>query len=467
MAIDFTVPSGLGSVTVLDNVTSSNSVWNTTVDAWPLTQSGTSAKLVLGQSNLYGWSRHNLFVNSTSAPATQNVTSLITGATYTYGITGTGSLAGSIGASGTATSGSPVTFVASGTSGTFTVTGSVTSMWINRGPSQSLPYFATGAAAWYGVPIEYSSGFYGLVEPQATNLALYASDFTQAGAWTLSNVTAALTSTGPDGAASSASRVTATAGNGTALQAITSGNAARITSVFLKRITGTGNIDVTQDNGGTWATQTPTTAWQRFSIASVTSTNPTVGIRIVTSGDAVDVAWFDHELGSVATSPIPTFAATVTRAADRWNAPITAFPYSASAGTVLFTYTPYDLTGTYHYWNVDDLTAAERILTFSVGTPSLGFIVIDGNVIQANLVGGNMVANTTFKAGSAWAVNNVAFVKDGGAPATDATATLPTVTTLFLGTGEDPAINSLGRYKTFIYLPRRMTNAELQARTAA
>jgi hypothetical protein len=171
-----------------------------------------------------------------------------------------------------------------------------------------------------------------LNELQATNLCLRSDDFTNA-SWVKTTMTAAKTATGPDGVANSASTLTASAGNATALQAITSGSAARITSVFLKRRTGTGNVQVTQNNGSTWATQTLTSSWARYALVSVTSANPTVGIRIVTSGDAVDVAVFQHEVGDVATSPIPTVAATVTRAGDQINFTPASINFSSTAGS--------------------------------------------------------------------------------------------------------------------------------------
>jgi hypothetical protein len=139
-----------------------------------------------------------------------------------------------------------------------------------------------------GAPVFTPNGYQAL--GAISNLALYASDLTQAGSWTASNCTTAYTSTGPDGVASHATRLTATAGNATILQAITSANAARITFCYIKRITGTGNIDITQDNGSTWTTVTTTAGWTKVAIASATAANPTVGIRIVTDTDAVDVA---------------------------------------------------------------------------------------------------------------------------------------------------------------------------------
>lgn len=163
-----------------------------------------------------------------------------------------------------------------------------------------------------------------LMERAATNLVLHNRDLTNA-AWTKSNTTAAKTATGVDGVANSCSTLTASAGNGTCLQAIVTGAATRNTSVYLKRRTGTGNIDVTRDNGTTWSTVTFTgtgpggfTRVTALDISALTSgaANPTVGIRIVTSGDAVDVDYFQDEALSSASSAIATAAASATRAVD-------------------------------------------------------------------------------------------------------------------------------------------------------
>jgi hypothetical protein len=154
-----------------------------------------------------------------------------------------------------------------------------------------------------------------LVEPGATNLALWSRDLTQA-SWVSTNMTAALTATGADGVANSATTLTATAGNATELQAITSASASRVFSAVVRRRTGTGTVQITQDNGSTWTTITLTTSFQRFTTPNQTLTNPTVGFRIVTSGDAIDVDFCQAETGSVATSPIVTTAGTASRVAD-------------------------------------------------------------------------------------------------------------------------------------------------------
>src|SRR6185437_2988284 len=87
----------------------------------------------------------------------------------------------------------------------------------------------------------------------STNQALRARDMTNA-TWVKANVTAAMTATGVDNAANSASLLTATAGNGTALQTLTIGSQAETYSVYLERVTGSGNIQITENNGTTWTT---------------------------------------------------------------------------------------------------------------------------------------------------------------------------------------------------------------------
>jgi hypothetical protein len=154
-----------------------------------------------------------------------------------------------------------------------------------------------------------------LVEPGATNLALNNRNLTTA-SWTATNVTTAQTATGADGGANSATTLTASDANGTVLQAITSASASRIFSAVVRRRTGTGTIEITQDNGSTWTEITLTSSFQRFSTAAQTLTNPTVGFRIVTSGDEIDVDYTQAETGSVATSPIVTTAGTANRVAD-------------------------------------------------------------------------------------------------------------------------------------------------------
>jgi hypothetical protein len=153
-----------------------------------------------------------------------------------------------------------------------------------------------------------------LIEEARTNRLFWNRDATQT-QWVKTNVTAAKDQTGIDGVANAASSLTATANDGTCIQTITLAAGNRTGSVFLKRLTGTGNIQVTLD-GSTYSTvELSDTVWYRI-VLSGNVTNPTVGIRLAVSGDAVAMDYGQVEDGLFATSPILTTTATVTRAVD-------------------------------------------------------------------------------------------------------------------------------------------------------
>ncbi len=162
-----------------------------------------------------------------------------------------------------------------------------------------------------------------LNEPSAQNRATQNNDFAQA-VWVKSNMTAVKNATGPTGAANSASTLTATAADATVLHTITSGGSTtRNVSVYLKRVTGTGVVELTLNDGVTWVdvtasindqtyTRMTSTAFPGLALAAPASQKS--GIRIRTSGDVVEVAYFQNELGGFATSPIATVASAVNRA---------------------------------------------------------------------------------------------------------------------------------------------------------
>ena len=167
-----------------------------------------------------------------------------------------------------------------------------------------------------GVPL--SGPFKYKNEPAATNNAWHSSDFSDA-VWVASNITKSSDGIDlPDGATGAAETLTASAANGTLLQTITLASAANVFSVYLQRKTGSGNVDITLDNGATWTTKALTGAgtWDRVEFAGVAAANPIAGVRIVTSGDAIQMWAAQLETGTVATSYIATEGSTVTRNAD-------------------------------------------------------------------------------------------------------------------------------------------------------
>ena len=121
-------------------------------------------------------------------------------------------------------------------------------------------------------------------------------------AWAATSVTkTADAGIAPDGALT-AELLTASAGNGTVIQDLgTLASAAWVGSIYLKRMTGSGNVQLTLDNGSTWTTVAVTTTWTRFEITQ-TLANPDFGVRIATNTDAV-LAWGGQvEQGSAAST---------------------------------------------------------------------------------------------------------------------------------------------------------------------
>ncbi len=306
-----------------------------------------------------------------------------------------------------------------------------------------------------------------LVEPAATNLALQSDDFTNA-SWTKSNMTTAFTSSGPDGGTNNASRLTASAGNATALQAITSGSSSRITSMWVKRITGSGNIDLTQDNGSTWQTMTVTASWTRVNLTAATLTNPTVGIRIVTNTDAIDVWGFQHETGIVATSTIPTLGSTVTRAVDDVTATFSAIPTLGTEYTTLVYWKQFDVVTLFGgLYAINDGSASNRSDLRVPHVVTADAFISQGGANQAQLAIGTPSANTAYKSAVAVKANDFSGVFNGAAAVTDSSGIIPTgLTTYQIGNKDG---NTSNPFNGFIYqltqFYRRVSDADMQTKT--
>jgi hypothetical protein len=188
--------------------------------------------------------------------------------------------------------------------------------------ASSLVFFVLTNAATGRSPSYLGDGVSGVymwgAQVQETYLSNYVATITAPIiGWRNTNITVAKNQTGIDGVANACSSLTATSANGTCIQTINLVSGVRTASVYLKRITGTGNIQVTLD-GITFSTvELSTTEWRRI-VLSGTVIIPTVGVRIATSGDAVAMDFGQVEDGAFVTSPIMTTSAAggVTRSAD-------------------------------------------------------------------------------------------------------------------------------------------------------
>lgn len=217
------------------------------------------------------------------------------------------------------------------------VTGYLRRANVNTGVRQT-NYLLTTGASKYGVPYDWSRGFRTILieEGAVTFASRYGDDLTNA-AWTASNVTAVLNATSSMG--EPASTLTATATNGTIIQAVTSASTSHTFQARVRRKTGTGIISITADNGATWTdvtSQLNSTTYSRVYV-HYSGTNPNIGFRIGTSGDEIEVSMAISGAKSTITSPVPIYGANVIKATNLFRILMSRFP-TGSAFTTYFDY---------------------------------------------------------------------------------------------------------------------------------
>lgn len=241
-----------------------------------------------------------------------------------------------------------------------------------------------------------------ICEGARENRCLHSQDFTNA-AWVSGGGGIAVTpntAIAPDGT-TTADTLTASGANGTLIQDLgVVASAAKAGAMYLKRKTGTGNIDLTMDGGSTWATQTiNSTTWTRCE-KQQTVADEDFGIRIVTSGDAVYAWQADVQTGAFISSPIPTTTAAVTRNADVDSYP-TAGNILAAAGTIALTFTPIHApSGTIALWgtyvDADNYTAILHDATNLIFRKRIAATNYDATIANA------FVSGTSYKTVASW-----------------------------------------------------------------
>jgi len=300
-----------------------------------------------------------------------------------------------------------------------------------------------------------------LMEAARTNLGLHSNDHTNA-AWAKTNMTTAKTSTGPDGVTNSATRLTASAGNATSIQTVVSTSATRAYSVWMRRITGTGNIDMTLDGGTGWTTKTLTTSWARFDITQAAVTNPAFGIRIVTSGDAIDVYGNQMESAAFPSSLITTTTGSVARTADSCIRTLGS-EFSATAGTVVVQgRASGGQAGRQVFCAFSDGSVANTIPLVRPGVSDFLQLRIEAASVNQTAMGAAMTNSAAFKAAAVWAANDADLYFNGVATTPDAVVTLPAgITTLGMGCEFTSSSPCNGHIRRFDYYPTRLPNGFL------
>ena len=141
------------------------------------------------------------------------------------------------------------------------------------------------------------------------NLLLRSQDYSAT--WTVTNLTPVTGKTAPD-STSTATEFTATAANAVLTQGYTAIAGSYTFSVFLRRVTGAGDIQIAADNG-TWTTKVITGTWARYDVTqTVAAGSNTAGVRVVTDTDAIEVWGAQLEQRSAVTAYTPTTTQAIT-----------------------------------------------------------------------------------------------------------------------------------------------------------
>jgi len=164
------------------------------------------------------------------------------------------------------------------------------------------------------------------------------------------------------------------------------------------------------------------------------------------------------EAGTVATSYIPTLAATVTRAADQVSVTPASINYSATAGS--WWVETYLMGGAGDEWIIGSSTAASPML-YNLG----GVTIRDGT--QIYIPPGPAITNNINKLMSAFTTGSRAITYNGQAPVTDTGTVTNLLSQSYVGFGSSTggSGNALGYIRRVRYVPRRPTNAEMQTQT--
>ena len=338
-----------------------------------------------------------------------------------------------------------------------------------------------------------------LVEESRTNLLTYSEDFTDA-SWTkVRTGTLAIDATGPDGQTSAVTFVDDGGGGASTVNiqnnVTVSTNTTYTASIFAKAdqldsiLVYAVNFTTPSDNGyyfnlsnGTYTAYSGTpdmtpliqdvgNGWYRCSITFTTGASDTAGsIRFFVADGASPTVDRDgtssiliygaqFEQGSFPTSYIPTSGSTATRSADVASIGVSEFGYNQSEGTV-----------------VVDVSSIKGSVVSALGdgtfTNDLRFGVNGSNIARGTGSGFTKTVTSGGYDGEAVKIaigideDNYYSAKNGvGAGVVDTSSSLPP-NPVSLYIGKDYGFYLNGHIKSLRYIPRRLTNAQIEAITS-
>ena len=243
-----------------------------------------------------------------------------------------------------------------------------------------------------------------LLEPSSTNLITQSEAFDNV-YWTKNGatVTSGFASPSAD-TPSGAFKMVATANNASVNRLISGlSNVIHSSSLYIKRVTGTGDVRLTQPDGNNLVVGV-TSEWKRFDSSTLPSSGVDgyVGVNLAVLGDEVMIFGAQLEEG-IATSLIPTAGTTVTRAADSASKSGISSLINSSDGVLYAEISNSTSSGGDGYLSLssDDGTGNNRVsIRFTAATNNLACQYVIGGVNQTSM--DNILTDRT-------ALNKIAF----------------------------------------------------------
>lgn len=343
---------------------------------------------------------------------------------------------------------------------------------VERVTYQTTPrtYVATAASAYNGPRFNYDPttlrprGL--LIEEARTNSLLRSQEIDNA-SWTKTSITVAANSVADPAGTVRADTLTASGANGTAKGSVTTTAISWTFSVWLKRLTGTGNIDITMA-GSVYATVAITSAWARYEVTQTgVAGTSTPGIRIVTNGNAVYAWGAQAEAGAFASTFIPTTSAAVTRAVDSATLTGSNFSqwYNPLEGTFLAEFDGANSVG--HAWTVSSGVSANDRRAVVQATNNVVLLEVSGGVTQVNsITPGAGALGSPHKTAFAYKAGDWAGSTDGSVPSVTTAGILAlAVDNLKIGASNAGAAVLGGHLESLAYYNKRLPDSTLRRLT--
>jgi hypothetical protein len=239
----------------------------------------------------------------------------------------------------------------------------------------------------------------------------------------------------------------------------------------MRRVSGTGQIQLTTNGGTNWQTVTLTSAFAPFNSGAQTVASGQVGIRMIASGDVIEVDFTQAEIGPVATSPITTTSGAVSRAADVISASgaLVSGLIGQTEGTIYIegVITNY-ADAAASFITISNNTINNR-LEIRKGSPgSISFERESATQSASTSINATGQVNGIFKMAVAYKSGDTAFFINGVQVATTnaATFTMNTLTHIYLGSNASGTARRLNdRIRAAAIYTTRLSNDQLQSLT--